>query len=454
MELEPTKENLLATLTRDLLDRNKDVWSFACLCDAQEGRCSIALDAKWGTGKTFFVQHAKMLMESFNPFTANLTDDERNTIQSAFSKIKEADNDIRKLQPEVCVYYDAWANDNNEDPILSIVYEILKSTSQNYSFRIDPDCLQSAVSIADFFTGRNFAELAAVLRGNDLLQEIKNTKGMHTRVAEFLDSLPIEKGDRLVIIIDELDRCKPEYAVLLLERIKHYFANDRITFVFSVNIEELQHTVKRFYGADFDACRYLERFFDFRISLPPANVLNYCHAIGLGKGLYVHDDVCIAFIEKYNFGLREIEKYFRTVKTAIYKPLKKSGFSAFPEGYALAFSLCIVVPVVIGLGLADISLYNKFIEGHNSKPLIDIIKGNSVVEKYCLSVFEVSGNNGGQHTTGLLTDKIEEVYNVLFAADGITEGREISIGKCTFSYSTKQAIFKATSMLSEYADYE
>lgn len=47
-ELEPTRENLLNTLTRDLLERNKSVWQFARFCDAQEGKCSIAIDAKWG----------------------------------------------------------------------------------------------------------------------------------------------------------------------------------------------------------------------------------------------------------------------------------------------------------------------------------------------------------------------------------------------------------------------
>lgn len=52
-ELEPTRENLLNTLTRDLLERNKSVWQFARFCDAQEGKCSIAIDAKWGQGKTF-----------------------------------------------------------------------------------------------------------------------------------------------------------------------------------------------------------------------------------------------------------------------------------------------------------------------------------------------------------------------------------------------------------------
>ncbi len=91
-------------------------------------------------------------------------------------------------------------------------------------------------------------------------------------MSEFFTEILCERGNRLVIFIDELDRCKPTYAIKLLEQIKHYMMDDRITFVFSVNLEQLQHTIKCYYGADFDASRYLDRFFDFRIDWP---VLTY-----------------------------------------------------------------------------------------------------------------------------------------------------------------------------------
>lgn len=84
-ELEPTRENLLNTLTRDLLERNKSVWQFARFCDAQEGKCSIAIDAKWGQGKTFFVRHVQMLLEAFNEFSDSVSEEERATIKRAFS---------------------------------------------------------------------------------------------------------------------------------------------------------------------------------------------------------------------------------------------------------------------------------------------------------------------------------------------------------------------------------
>ena len=76
-----------------------------------------------------------------------------------------------------------------------------------------------------------------------------------------MSELPNERGNKLVIFIDELDRCNPAYAVKLLEQIKHYMEDDRIIFVFSVNINQLQHTIKHYYGNNFNATKYLDRFF-------------------------------------------------------------------------------------------------------------------------------------------------------------------------------------------------
>ena len=72
-------------------------------------------------------------------------------------------------------------------------------------------------------------------------------------------------------MIDELDRCRPSYAVELLEVAKHFFAVHNVVFVLAVNRAELAHAVKAMYGADFDAEGYLRRFFDLDFQLPEPN---------------------------------------------------------------------------------------------------------------------------------------------------------------------------------------
>lgn len=86
-----------------------------------------------GGGKTFFVKQVKMVMDAHNGF-----------IRSDASKDKEEIINIRKnllgnnafvLEPQVCVYYDVWENDNDSDPVMSLVYAILSHVNTDFSFK-------------------------------------------------------------------------------------------------------------------------------------------------------------------------------------------------------------------------------------------------------------------------------------------------------------------------------
>ena len=111
-ELKPSHDNLLNTLVNDSIGRNKDVFLFADIINSISDACSIALDGSWGSGKTFFVKQTKMLLEAHNPFVNVLNDDDRATIISACTFRKDVD-----FEPQVCVYYDAWENDNDNEPM-------------------------------------------------------------------------------------------------------------------------------------------------------------------------------------------------------------------------------------------------------------------------------------------------------------------------------------------------
>lgn len=72
----------------------------------------------------------------------------------------------------------------------------------------------------------------------------------------------------IFILVDELDRCRPDYAIELLEGIKHLFGVKGIYFVVATNIDQLSESVKAVYGTGFDGARYLKRFFDLEYTLP------------------------------------------------------------------------------------------------------------------------------------------------------------------------------------------
>ena len=66
--LNPTEENIRETLLNDQLGRNEELRQFVRLLNSIDGNCTIALDGDWGSGKTFFVKQAQMIIDSFNEY--------------------------------------------------------------------------------------------------------------------------------------------------------------------------------------------------------------------------------------------------------------------------------------------------------------------------------------------------------------------------------------------------
>ena len=97
----------------------------------------------------------------------------------------------------------------------------------------------------------------------------KSVQNFRTVLEDMASTLSESSQNRpLVVVIDELDRCRPSYAVELLEVAKHLFTVDHIVFVLAVNRSELAHSIRSLYGSDFDGDGYLRRFFDIDFQLP------------------------------------------------------------------------------------------------------------------------------------------------------------------------------------------
>ena len=447
LELKPTYENLLNALIEDTIGRNRDVCMFANIINSISDSCSISLDGSWGSGKTFFVKQTKMLLDSHNQFIKFINEDDREAIKTVCKQKEKID-----YEPQVSVYYDAWENDNDSEPILSLVYSIVNSVENDFVFSNGTTFLQKAAAILEFFTDKNWQTIIDSFKGNLPFEEIKRQKDIQDEIKEFLDALLIEKGHRLVIFIDELDRCKPSYAVKLLERIKHYFDNDRITFVFSINTLELQHTIKTHYGEDFDACRYLDRFFDIRVTLPKLDTSKFYDSIDFNNSRYTFDTMCDKVIKKYNFSIREMAKFIRLTKMAAYEPTHEhSDFRfAFPEGQAKLFCLMYIVPIMMGLSIYNRSMYEQFISGQNHTPLLELLIDNDPYTfRRFLNKNETFDENETEKTLIRFEDKLIEIYNALFITD-FTNIYSVNIGEYRFDESVRETIFRTVGLLSNY----
>lgn len=77
------------------------------------------------------------------------------------------------------------------------------------------------------------------------------------------------QGDRVVVVIDELDRCHPDYALAFLEAMKLIFSQSGFVFCLMVNAEYLERLAKHRFGASTKEEKYLDKFVDIRLSLSP-----------------------------------------------------------------------------------------------------------------------------------------------------------------------------------------
>lgn len=356
-ELSPSWENIAKSYLNNPKSRNDAINDFIELIYSVKSHASIAIDASWGSGKTFYIKQTKMIFDLNNPYLENQY---LNNIDTTNIEVDKNIADLIVDNPHVCVYYDAWKYDNHDDPILSLIYSIAYefSTSVKNESEDFLTCLEGLVSIFDKVlpvNAKGFFDLLKGLSGKDIVETIVQQEQLKDKINVFLNSLKQEKGNRIVIFIDELDRCSPLYAIKLLERIKHYFDNENITFIFSINKKELCHTIKKVYGYDFGAEKYLERFFDMTMPLPEFDMSEYCKSImfvdPFNNTLGIIDNIQ----QTLGLTMREVSKLVRNAYSfsTYYTNLKSCGHYREEILNAIVFLYKLLVLPVLGLIAKD-----------------------------------------------------------------------------------------------------
>lgn len=462
--LNPTDENLFDTLEKDYIGRTTDVINFVRMICAIDGGSSIALDAKWGEGKTFFVKQAKLILDAYNDYGY---DDAAHGLLDA-DKAKKIKDIFNKAYPGYVVpslatiYYDAWEHDNDEDPVLSLVDSIVESGMVNLDYermkglliQIIPilSNLVEAVSKIPVYSitkeltkiANSKGELSAI---DELVVSQKKKREIKALVNEFFDSISNEVENGIIIFIDELDRCKPLYAVKLLERIKHYFSNDKIKFIFAINKEETQHTIKCVYGQGYDGARYLDRFFDYSITLPnydKAKLYNYILGESPNRdNLYIEE-----VSENFGLSIRELIKLKSICKIALTDLHSNKYSNSFYFDDYLKNSYLLIF-LMIGLRMYNVSEYNLFISGN----------GFDIYEKYIMRMpklkklyADVFYGYGKEYNAKDFDEKLRKYYDLMLTQK--EQYFDQKIGNVHVSNTEAIEIKRIASMLSSWCSIE
>lgn len=106
--------------------------------------------------------------------------------------------------------------------------------------------------------------------GEAVIEKFEQRQQLIDQIKKVIEKYEELTGKKLIIIIDELDRVKPDYAVHFLEVIKHFFDIPGICFIFAVNRQQIEATVKQLFGNDLDFAGYYSKFFNREFSLTSA----------------------------------------------------------------------------------------------------------------------------------------------------------------------------------------
>ena len=456
-DLEPNETNLTETLIKDIIGRRADVFSFVLLLHNIEDSCSISVDGRWGTGKTFFVKQCKLVLDAFNQKTGFAETDEAEKIRGLYDSAVQNNKEDNHI-PFVTAYYDAWLHDDENDPLLSLMYEIMKENHNYYSDEIQRDWSEILASLADVISERSISDFVKALKGKQIFEKQIANEYTNQLIDSFLDSFLPEQGNKLVIFLDELDRCSPEYAIKLLERVKHHFVHKDVIFVFSVNALELQHTVKKFYGEGFDACRYLDWFFNIRTVIPPLDESRFIESLGINKNRDLREAVCFEVIRQMNMSMREMTRFLVMSKMATKKfSYENQRIHSFDNGMACLLGYDVVLPIVMGLKMTKTNEYEDFISGENGLWLEKIILTERLDSWImgCLHADDRESRQNRETEKELEIKKnlIKNMYDAIFVETYEGGKFQVAVGKAIFEKGLKNNIIKAMGLVSPLTDY-
>ncbi|MCY0965263.1 KAP family P-loop NTPase fold protein [Parathalassolituus penaei] len=317
----------------------------------RDGGYVINLNAEWGAGKTWFLKRWCATLKPHHPVA----------------------------------YIDAWKNDFSDDPLLTVVSGVLEALKQNPHVRwIERE--QKLFSKLGQFAKRGVDVTDVVLKANGingLGEAFGVLLSSHQKKSEGIDALRSEIRNWLrdvtesphshniqnpmYVFIDELDRCRPTYAIELLETVKHLFEIEGIVFVIATNTDQLQHSIRAVYGEGFDANRYLYRFFNRSAALPiPDSLTAFISTSDIGQRLIDRlavtgdGDVVIApdnlievlgsLADGFGFDLRTCNQWLEQL------------FAVYSNDEACRKFFWLVTAIMLGLRLGNPEIYAKYVK--------------------------------------------------------------------------------------------
>ena len=356
----------------DRLGRKASIELLTKMVRNVDGPATIAVDAAWGAGKTTFLRlWAKYL----------------------------------KDQGFAVIDYNAWQTDYADDPFIALAAELTDALAAmpNRGVALLLRKLKHSIGgVAQAKARPTFRTIASVapVVGQQLAYELSPSshtplqatihryrevtaarERFRSHLADVASLVNDQSSLPLVVMIDELDRCRPHYAIELLETAKHLFNVDGIVFVLCIDRGQLESSVQAIYGEQFDSQRYLERFFDLHYRLPLPNRQEFAEELlaksGIAELLRPHRDAfgfppdqrdlaVAAIVNRPVLSVRQLLQLVDRLAAGLTASSTLNHFSPYLLTVLCAFR-CIdpkLYRVLLSGGLSDEKAIEAFVQGH------------------------------------------------------------------------------------------
>ena len=356
----------------DLFNRKIVANDFSKIITSIDQPFVVSIDAQYGSGKTFFLErwHKELSKE------------------------------------EVTVFFNAWKCDFIEKPLLPFLYNFLEQLKEQkiVEYSLEKDISDSKSILADI--GKKLINVASagVVNIDELNEKskkgvleingdaIREYKAIQQTIEAFkaeLKKVIAEKlnGRNIYIFVDELERCRPTFAVELLESIKHLFDVDGLVFILAIDRSQLKTTISSIYGTEMNGEGYLKRFIDLELNLPEPNknafIKKLCNDFDIKNkntnccgrtttGYDIFNEYFKLFADAFKLSLRDIEQCY-TEFNIITKTIPEGDFNLMP---LLAFLIVIKhknkdLYNKIGAEYSDVEFLLEYLN-KNVKPLLKV----------------------------------------------------------------------------------
>lgn len=398
---ELTDKQILGHLRNDTILRNNQLSMLVKLLNSLKESTVLAIDGAWGSGKTVFVKQLLMLSDNaIQDYGYNTLD------KTAIDLLRERHKNF---------YFNAWEYDYLGDALSAMLLKLIADDNESLPLTLIKKTI-SAINISAGlkYATHDFIDFDRKTKKADLIKAVKDQVNRHDAVNEFLNKL---KGDseRLIFVIDELDRCRPSFAVELLEVVKHYFMRDDVTFIITTNVNQLSHTIKKHYGSDFDGYAYLNKFFDFIFSLRKVNTEQYTRSVLDWTVDYtVVGGVARDAIEYYGFEMREINSYYSSLQLVNRFLTRNNNWRKGQYPTQLVF-----VPLALALKIKNDSLYEQFTSGRGEGVLRDFAANSYHALGYAARLVDEDRSSLSQEEIKrAAVDALIVEYKNIFASEG------------------------------------